>query len=223
MSTSAQVSVEHNAKDKVVKARCRHCDQEMSVLAWDMALALQALQELLDMYGWSTDYARNTVRAREQADDRSSERCARQRGSGESGARPAAHPVRHSAQAVDAAPGFIPDGAPRDDRVPARREPWHHAVVSRSGWSVEQDIGRLHVGSLATADYIATAAAPPWDLLPAQLQAMQRHADRLAAADPAEPLAHPGDQALERPAGCRIGAGYRRCAGRHGDSVAGRG
>jgi hypothetical protein len=45
-------------------------------------------------------------------------------------------------------------------------------------------------------------------LLPAQAQAVQGGADRLAAADPAEPLAHPADQALERPAGCRIGAGY---------------
>jgi len=45
-------------------------------------------------------------------------------------------------------------------------------------------------------------------LRPAQLQAMQRGADGLAAAGPAELLAHPGDQAPECPAGCRIGAGY---------------
>jgi hypothetical protein len=50
-------------------------------------------------------------------------------------------------------------------------------------------------------------------LLPAQPQAMQRGADGLAAAGPAEPLAHPGDQALERPAGCRRGAGYGRSGG----------
>jgi hypothetical protein len=50
-------------------------------------------------------------------------------------------------------------------------------------------------------------------LLPAQLQALQRGADGLAAAGLAEPLAHPGDQALERPAGCRLRAGRRRCAG----------
>jgi hypothetical protein len=42
---------------------------------------------------------------------------------------------------------------------------------------------------------------------------MQRGADGLAAADPAEPLAHPGDQTLERPAGCRRGAGYGRGGG----------
>ncbi len=45
-------------------------------------------------------------------------------------------------------------------------------------------------------------------LLPAQPQAMQRGADGLAAAGLAEPRAHPGDQALERPAGCRLGAGH---------------
>jgi hypothetical protein len=50
-------------------------------------------------------------------------------------------------------------------------------------------------------------------LLPAQARAMQRGPDRLAAADPAEPLAHPGDQALERPAGGRLGAGYKRGGG----------
>jgi hypothetical protein len=50
-------------------------------------------------------------------------------------------------------------------------------------------------------------------LLPAQLQTMQRGADGLAAADPAEPLAHPGDQTLERPAGCRVGPGYGRGGG----------
>jgi hypothetical protein len=31
----------------------------------------------------------------------------------------------------------------------------------RSGWSVLQDIGRLHVGCLAIADFAATAAAHP--------------------------------------------------------------
>jgi hypothetical protein len=50
-------------------------------------------------------------------------------------------------------------------------------------------------------------------LLPAQLPAMQRGADGLAAAGLAEPLAHPGDQTLERPAGCRVGAGYGRGGG----------
>ena len=47
-------------------------------------------------------------------------------------------------------------------------------------------------------------------LLPAQARAAQGGTDRLAAAGPAEPLAHPGDQALERPAGGRLGAGYKR-------------
>ena len=50
-------------------------------------------------------------------------------------------------------------------------------------------------------------------LLPAQLQAMQGGADRLAAAGPAKPLAHPADQALERPAGGRVGTGYGRGGG----------
>jgi len=44
-------------------------------------------------------------------------------------------------------------------------------------------------------------------LLPAQVQTMQRGADGLPAAGAAEPLAHPADQALERPAGSRLGAG----------------
>ena len=47
-------------------------------------------------------------------------------------------------------------------------------------------------------------------LLPAQIETVQSRPDRLAAADPAEPLTHPGDQALERPAGGRLGAGYKR-------------
>ncbi len=39
---------------------------------------------------------------------------------------------------------------------------WVRATDSlRSGWSVLQDIGRLHVGCLATADYAVTAAAHP--------------------------------------------------------------
>jgi hypothetical protein len=50
-------------------------------------------------------------------------------------------------------------------------------------------------------------------LLPAQLQAMQGGADGLAAAGPTEPLADPDDQAPERPAGCRRGAGYGRGGG----------
>jgi hypothetical protein len=37
---------------------------------------------------------------------------------------------------------------------------------------------------------------------------MQSGTDGLAAAGYAKPLAHPGNQALERPAGCRVGAGY---------------
>jgi hypothetical protein len=49
--------------------------------------------------------------------------------------------------------------------------------------------------------------------LPAQLQAMQRGADGLAAAGLAELLAYPGDQTLERPARCRRGAGYGRGGG----------
>jgi hypothetical protein len=50
-------------------------------------------------------------------------------------------------------------------------------------------------------------------LLPAQAQAAQRGADGLAAAGQAEPLAHPGDQALERPARRRRGIGYGRGGG----------
>jgi len=50
-------------------------------------------------------------------------------------------------------------------------------------------------------------------LLPAQAQAVQRGADGLAAAGPAEPRAHPGDQTLERPAGRRVSAGYGRGSG----------
>src|SRR3712207_5387205 len=61
-------------------------------------------------------------------------------------------------------------------------------------------------------------------LLPGQLQAMEGDADRLAAAGPAEPLAHPADQAAQGPAWRRIGPGYGRggrgvlggCAGRRG-------
>ena len=48
--------------------------------------------------------------------------------------------------------------------------------------------------------------------LPREIQAMQSGADRLATTDDAEALAHPADQALERPAWRRIGADYgRRC------------
>ncbi len=50
-------------------------------------------------------------------------------------------------------------------------------------------------------------------LLPRQPQTMQGGADRLAAAGPAEPLAHPGDQPLEGPAWRRPGTGYGRCGG----------
>src|SRR5690349_949685 len=46
-------------------------------------------------------------------------------------------------------------------------------------------------------------------LLPGQSQAMQGGADRLATADPAEPLAHPADQTPQGPARRRIGSGYR--------------
>jgi hypothetical protein len=53
----------------------------------------------------------------------------------------------------------------------------------------------------------AGAAKQLLGLLPAQVQAMLSGTDGLAAAGHAEPLAHPGDQALERPAGCRVGAG----------------
>jgi len=43
---------------------------------------------------------------------------------------------------------------------------------------------------------------------------MQGGADRLAAAGPAEPLAHPANQTAQRPARRRIGAGYPRGCGR---------
>ena len=46
--------------------------------------------------------------------------------------------------------------------------------------------------------------------LPREVQAMQSGADRLATTDDAEPLAHPADQALERPARRRVGARYGR-------------
>jgi hypothetical protein len=42
---------------------------------------------------------------------------------------------------------------------------------------------------------------------------MQRGADRLAAAGPAEPLAHPANQTAQRPARRWIGSGYRRGRG----------
>ena len=42
---------------------------------------------------------------------------------------------------------------------------------------------------------------------------MQGGADRLAAAGPAEPLAHPADQTAQGPARWRIGSGYRRSCG----------
>ena len=48
--------------------------------------------------------------------------------------------------------------------------------------------------------------------LPREVQAMQSGADRLATTDDAEPLAHPADQAAQRPARRRVGARYgRRC------------
>ena len=50
-------------------------------------------------------------------------------------------------------------------------------------------------------------------LLPRQPQAMQGGADRLAAAGPAEPLAHPADQTAQRPARRWIGSGYGRGCG----------
>src|SRR4029450_7396401 len=46
-------------------------------------------------------------------------------------------------------------------------------------------------------------------LLPAQIETVQSRPDRLAAADPTEPLTYPGDQALERPAGGRLRARYK--------------
>ena len=50
-------------------------------------------------------------------------------------------------------------------------------------------------------------------LLPAQARAAQGGTDRLAAAGPAEPLAHPGDQPLEGPAWRRPGTGCGRGGG----------
>src|SRR5215212_2019965 len=49
-------------------------------------------------------------------------------------------------------------------------------------------------------------------LLPRQLEAGQDHADRLATAPQPEALAHPADQAAQRPAWCWIGpgSGWRR-------------
>src|SRR4051794_20381172 len=48
--------------------------------------------------------------------------------------------------------------------------------------------------------------------LPRQLAAVQDHADRLPTAQQAEALAHPADQAAQRPARCwiRPGSGRRR-------------
>jgi len=45
-------------------------------------------------------------------------------------------------------------------------------------------------------------------LLPRQSQSMQGGADRLPAAGPAEPLAHPAGQTAQGPARRRIGTGY---------------
>ena len=50
-------------------------------------------------------------------------------------------------------------------------------------------------------------------LLPRQPQAMQGGADRLPAAGPAEPLAHPANQTAQRPARRWIGSGYGRGCG----------
>jgi len=44
-------------------------------------------------------------------------------------------------------------------------------------------------------------------LLPREFQAMQGTTDRLAAAEPTEPLLHPADQASQGPARRRISAG----------------
>jgi hypothetical protein len=55
VSRALAPTVEHNSQEKTVKARCRHCDQEMALLSWDMALALRHLQDLLDEQGWSVD------------------------------------------------------------------------------------------------------------------------------------------------------------------------
>src|SRR3954454_15387923 len=50
--------------------------------------------------------------------------------------------------------------------------------------------------------------------LPRQLAAVQDHADRLATAQQAEALAHPADQAAQRPAWRRIRPGSGRRRGR---------
>ncbi len=55
-------------------------------------------------------------------------------------------------------------------------------------------------------------------LLPRQSQAMQGSADRLPAAGPAEPLAHPAGQTAQGPARRWIGSGYRR---RYGGALGG--
>jgi hypothetical protein len=47
-------------------------------------------------------------------------------------------------------------------------------------------------------------------LLPAQVETVKSRPDRLAAAGRAELFAHPADQALEGPAGRRVGASYGR-------------
>src|SRR4051794_41721942 len=51
-------------------------------------------------------------------------------------------------------------------------------------------------------------------LLPGQLEAVQDHADRLATAHEPEALAHPADQAAQRPAWRRIRPGSGRRRGR---------
>src|SRR5215208_6599676 len=50
--------------------------------------------------------------------------------------------------------------------------------------------------------------------LPRQLEAVQGRTDRLATAHQPEPLAHPADQAAQRPAWRRIRPGSRRRRGR---------
>ena len=50
-------------------------------------------------------------------------------------------------------------------------------------------------------------------LLPRQSQTMKGSADRLPAAGPAEPLAHPANQTAQGPARRRIGSGYGRGRG----------
>jgi hypothetical protein len=42
-------------REAVARARCRYCAAELSVSAWDAALALRALDELLAMHGWTLD------------------------------------------------------------------------------------------------------------------------------------------------------------------------